>query len=259
MLAHQKRALADRAGPRSGDSRHAHAATVADVLASFPQPASAAAHSRLLYVSYICTDADTEGTGRGRGGRIERFQVAAILLLLRERPAHGYDLLERLPEVIGEERVDVGNLYRVLRTLEEQGLVASEWDESLPGPAKRTYELTDAGAAALDRWAAALDRDPDPHRPLSRTIRGEGGDHAPPQIPSRRPPLGARFYASENVLERLDEYQRDLEQELADVVELIKRLRAEEAPPQPSQTDLEPVPTAPRGSPGRASRASTAQ
>jgi hypothetical protein len=45
--------------------------------------------------------------------------------------------------------------------------------------------------------------------------------------------LGARFYASENVLERLDEYQRDLEQELADVVELIKRLRTEEAPPQP--------------------------
>ena len=41
----------------------------------------------------------------------------------------------------------------------------------------------------------------------------------------RRPPLGARFYASENVLERLDDYQRDLEQELADVTELIKRLR----------------------------------
>ena len=49
----------------------------------------------------------------------------------------------------------------------------------------------------------------------------------------RRPPLGARFYASENVLERLDE-QRDLEQELADVTELIKRLRADDAPqPQP--------------------------
>ncbi len=49
----------------------------------------------------------------------------------------------------------------------------------------------------------------------------------------RRRPLGARFYASENVLERLDEYQRDLEQELADVVELIKRLRADEARTQP--------------------------
>ncbi len=93
---------------------------------------------------------------RGRRGRIERFQVAAILLLLRERPAHGYDLLERLPALIGEERVDVGNLYRVLRALEEQDLVASEWDETLPGPAKRTYELTEAGRAALERWAAAL-------------------------------------------------------------------------------------------------------
>ena len=58
--------------------------------------------------------------------------------------------------MIGEERVDVGNLYRVLRALEEQGLVASEWDETVPGPAKRTYELTDAGAAALERWATAL-------------------------------------------------------------------------------------------------------
>ena len=96
------------------------------------------------------------GHRRGRGGRIERFQVAAILLLLSERPGHGYDLLERLPAVIEEERVDVGNLYRVLRALEEQGIVASEWDETLPGPAKRTYELTEAGAAALERWATAL-------------------------------------------------------------------------------------------------------
>ena len=92
----------------------------------------------------------------GRGGRIERFQVAALLLLLRERPAHGYDLLERLPSVLGDERIDVGNLYRVLRSLEEQGLVSSEWDESVPGPAKRTYELTAAGREALERWAAAL-------------------------------------------------------------------------------------------------------
>ena len=42
--------------------------------------------------------------------------------------------------------------------------------------------------------------------------------------------LGARFYERERVLERLENYQRDLEQELADVTELIKRLRADEAP-----------------------------
>jgi PadR family transcriptional regulator, regulatory protein PadR len=89
--------------------------------------------------------------------RVERFIEPALLLLLRERPMHGYELLERVPEVAGEEvRVDVGNLYRILRALEEEGIVRSEWSAELPGPAKRTYELTDAGGRLLDRWAEAL-------------------------------------------------------------------------------------------------------
>jgi DNA-binding PadR family transcriptional regulator len=70
---------------------------------------------------------------------------------------HGYELLERVPELAGVEgHVDVGNLYRILRALEEEGIVRSEWSAELPGPAKRTYELTDAGAELLDRWAEAL-------------------------------------------------------------------------------------------------------
>jgi PadR family transcriptional regulator PadR len=70
---------------------------------------------------------------------------------------HGYELIERLPELAGDDsRIDVGNLYRVLRALEEDGIVTSEWNADLPGPAKRTYELTPAGARLLDRWAEAL-------------------------------------------------------------------------------------------------------
>jgi DNA-binding PadR family transcriptional regulator len=71
---------------------------------------------------------------------------------------HGYELIEHVPEVAGEEvRVDVGNLYRVLRALEEEGIVASEWSADLPGPAKRTYELTESGRRLLDLWAEALE------------------------------------------------------------------------------------------------------
>jgi hypothetical protein len=49
--------------------------------------------------------------------------------------------------------------------------------------------------------------------------------------------LGERWYDRENVLERLEEYQRDLEQELADVSELVRRLQAGEgeAKPEPVQ------------------------
>jgi PadR family transcriptional regulator, regulatory protein PadR len=91
--------------------------------------------------------------------RVERFVEPTLLLLLRERPMHGYELLERVPEVAGYDvRVDVGNLYRILRALEEEGIVRSEWSADLPGPAKRTYELTDAGNRLLDRWAEALEQ-----------------------------------------------------------------------------------------------------
>ena len=90
--------------------------------------------------------------------RVERFVEPSLLLLLRERPLHGYELLERIPELGVEGRVDIGNLYRLLRGLEEEGLVTSEWNAELPGPAKRTYELTDEGRRLLDRWAEALRR-----------------------------------------------------------------------------------------------------
>src|SRR3954469_17815372 len=74
--------------------------------------------------------------------RVERFVEPSLLLLLRERPLHGYELLERIPELGVEGRVDISKLYRLLRALEEEGLVTSEWSGDLPGPAKRTYELT---------------------------------------------------------------------------------------------------------------------
>jgi len=93
---------------------------------------------------------------RGRwhvNARVERFTEPALLLLLRERPAHGYDLLERLPELTGEQRVEMGNLYRLLRALEEEGLVRSEWADG-----KRTYAITDAGQRLLDEWVEALRR-----------------------------------------------------------------------------------------------------
>ena len=96
--------------------------------------------------------------GRGVHARVERFSEPALLLLLRDRPAHGYELAESLVELVPGRRVDLGNLYRTLRALEARGLVRSEWDAQAPGPAKRRYELTDAGRKLLGEWAAALER-----------------------------------------------------------------------------------------------------
>ncbi len=110
--------------------------------------------------------------------RIERFGEPALLLLLSERPAHGYDLLEQLPELTREERIDMGNLYRVLRALEEEGLVTSEWRDDAPGPTKRIYELTDDGRRLLGSWADAMRANQDLVSSFLDRFE-KGGDHVP--------------------------------------------------------------------------------
>lgn len=97
-----------------------------------------------------------DGTWEVRA-RVERFGEPGLLVLLSDGPTHGYELLERLPETIGDDRVDVGNVYRALRALEDEGLVVSEWSGDLPGPAKRTYTLTPDGEAALASWVVSLE------------------------------------------------------------------------------------------------------
>jgi PadR family transcriptional regulator, regulatory protein PadR len=108
--------------------------------------------------------------------RVERFGELALLVLLAGRPTHGYELIERLPELSGEDRVDVGNLYRTLRSLEEEGLVSSEWSADLPGPTKRTYTLTDEGHDLLTSWLRAIEQLRDGLTEFLE-IAQKGGDH----------------------------------------------------------------------------------
>ena len=80
-----------------------------------------------------------------------------ILLLLREDPSHGYDLLQRLTP-LGFQRDDPGRLYRALRALEGEGLVRSAWEPSASGPDRRIYAITRAGMEELHSAARSLAR-----------------------------------------------------------------------------------------------------
>jgi len=85
------------------------------------------------------------------------FLRPCLLLLLREQPTHGYELLERL-QPLGLAGDDPGGLYRALRALERDGLVSSAWEPSRSGPARRIYQLTRAGMEELHRRSKALVR-----------------------------------------------------------------------------------------------------
>ena len=89
------------------------------------------------------------------GGQPKNFLRPCLLLLLKESPAHGYELLERLREFSIER--DPGGLYRTLRAMEHERLVVSSWEPSFTGPDRRRYELTDTGERWLDSWSRTLE------------------------------------------------------------------------------------------------------
>ncbi len=87
--------------------------------------------------------------------------VLACLLMLRA-PQYGYALLEQLSDA--GIPVEGNTLYPLLRRLESQGLLVSEWntDESRPRKFYRTSPAGDALAAVLlEDWTtlqASIDR-----------------------------------------------------------------------------------------------------
>ncbi len=77
--------------------------------------------------------------------------VLAVLSQLRERQ-YGYSLRQALVE--GGMPVEEGTLYPLLRRLEAQGLLASEWDTA-NAPPRRYYRLNTEGSRALVELAEA--------------------------------------------------------------------------------------------------------
>ncbi|MCL3838239.1 PadR family transcriptional regulator [Aeromicrobium duanguangcaii] len=79
----------------------------------------------------------------------------AILVSLTERAASGYDLARRFDASIGYFwPASHQQIYRVLARMQEAGWVESTVQEQDGRPDKKTYAITPAGEAELDRWSA---------------------------------------------------------------------------------------------------------
>ncbi|MFJ8233380.1 PadR family transcriptional regulator [Streptomyces sp. NPDC094448] len=81
------------------------------------------------------------GGGGGRG-RARRGDVrASILALLRDRPMHGYEMIQEIGERSGGAwKPSPGSVYPTLQLLEDEGLIVSASEGG-----KKLFTLTDAG------------------------------------------------------------------------------------------------------------------
>jgi DNA-binding PadR family transcriptional regulator len=85
----------------------------------------------------------------GRGPRAKRGDVrAGILVLLRQQPRNGYQIMQELEERSqGMWRPSPGSVYPALQLLEDEGLVRSE---EAPGGG-RLFRLTEKGEKYVDQ------------------------------------------------------------------------------------------------------------
>ena len=95
------------------------------------------------------------GVRPGVTSRPVNFLRPCLLLLLDERPGHGYELSERLVPLAGAVP-DTAVVYRALNAMENEGLVSSRWRRSTEGPVRRCHELTPLGRRSLADWARQL-------------------------------------------------------------------------------------------------------
>ncbi|WP_371311562.1 PadR family transcriptional regulator [Hyphomonas sp.] len=96
-----------------------------------------------------------EGRGRGRRRPLDHGDLRLLILkLIAEAPRHGYDLIREIEARTGGAYVpSPGVIYPALEALQDLGWVEVEADGS-----KRSFRLTEDGAAELEANAEALDR-----------------------------------------------------------------------------------------------------
>jgi len=78
----------------------------------------------------------------------------AVLALLADKPAHGYELKSSFEQAVGEQwgGLNIGHLYQILDRLSRDGLIESERRPQPVKPDRVVHHLTAAGRTELERW-----------------------------------------------------------------------------------------------------------
>jgi PadR family transcriptional regulator PadR len=69
-----------------------------------------------------------------------------VLMLLKDRPTYGFELIGRLSEMTrGEMVFQESGIYHILNNLNRKKFVTAQWRRSDKGPKRKYYHITDSG------------------------------------------------------------------------------------------------------------------
>lgn len=133
----------------------------------------------------------------------------ALLGLLRDRPAYGYELAYRLEERLGPAwAINSGQVSATIRAMEAEGLIARVDKTATAAHAKRQFfEITELGIEDCERWRA---------------------DDTPAPRLTRRPLLVKLMLAGPDrlneALEQIEAQQRELAEQLKELSRLFNEV-----------------------------------
>ncbi|MFT4245433.1 MAG: PadR family transcriptional regulator [Micrococcaceae bacterium] len=104
---------------------------------------------------------DFFGEGKNQMFRARRGDISShILMLLADKPMHGYEIITKLEEQSGGMwRPSPGSVYPTLQLLEEQELVTSEKQGK-----KKVYSVTEAGEKKIEETKEKLEKLKETHK-----------------------------------------------------------------------------------------------
>lgn len=94
-----------------------------------------------------------------KGNNLDKFTQPNILSLLMNEDLHGYVIIQKLQDkqFFKEEQLDKTGIYRMLKSLEDRGIIKSVWDVEGSGNAKKVYAITDSGRDCFANWIMTLE------------------------------------------------------------------------------------------------------
>ena len=103
--------------------------------------------------------------------------ATVVLAILAEGPLHGYQIAKEMRRRSDDAlQLGQGVLYPILHRLEDRGLIAGEWEQSVGTPSRKRYVISDAGLSELKakriEWTAFS-------RVMGKVLDGEAGGRVP--------------------------------------------------------------------------------
>jgi PadR family transcriptional regulator PadR len=178
------------------------------------------------------------GRQRPHRTRLSPVQIL-ILAILKQGPAHGYVILQKLEEQLAGRKIKSGTVYPALHRLVEKKLIVGKHIPQVDGPNTVEYQLTQLGRKILSGELRKLDAEWSTQQRIWQFLGETAGERAAAPLLDwtvrERSPIGFAAMkhrcrcggtCNEKHIEFLKQYRSYLKQELEWVSQRLEEMKS---------------------------------